>query len=170
MLVQFDAKAQALYSKLFVSRQDLGYASSCAAHLLKNGLHHKPWERRGGVYFRQSAFTTALIVSYARPFTKSRGWPNFPARLLTFSKDERGLHERLLDLRNQVYAHSDSNQYSIRPWRSGNFETDIVGAPFRFLEKAEVTALVPMIDNLCSGIDARLKAMRASASVSTTAG
>jgi hypothetical protein len=41
MLVQIDAKTQALHLKLFVSRQDFGYANSSASHLLKNGMHHK---------------------------------------------------------------------------------------------------------------------------------
>jgi len=161
MLLQFDAKTQALYSKLFVSRQDLSYARQCAAYLLKNGLHHKPWEKRGGIYFRQFVFTTSLIVSYARPFTQSRGWPNFPRQLVSFSKEEQKLHERLLKLRHQVYAHSDSGQFSIRSWRSGTFETDIVGAPFYLLKKAEISTLVPMIDKLCSNIDERIKGLRA---------
>lgn len=163
MHLDFDDATQRLYSKLFVSCGDLSFARECAVYLLKNGWHYKPWEKRGGIYFRQSAFTTALIVAYARPFTQSRGWPKISKGLIAFARDERELHERMLLLRNQVYAHSDSAQYSIRPWSGGGLETDIVGAPFRSLEAKEVSALVDMIDKLLKALGRQLLELRSTA-------
>jgi hypothetical protein len=63
MLLNLSDEDNKLYSKLYISASDIGYAQRCAAYLLMNKWHHKPWEKRGGIYFRQSAFTTALVVS-----------------------------------------------------------------------------------------------------------
>jgi hypothetical protein len=48
---------------------------------------------------------------------------------MEFSGQEDKLHKTMADLRNKVYAHSDREKYSVRPWRSGKFSTDIVGTP-----------------------------------------
>lgn len=105
-----------LFRRLHVSLADIRSARFCAGVLLKNGWHHTPWERGGTIYDRQSAFTTALVVSYGRPFTTSKGWPQFPDRLLdAYEAGDKVLHRQLLDLRGTVYAHSDSTSYDIRP-------------------------------------------------------
>src|SRR5438445_12970197 len=103
-----DSDKKALYARLYFSAQDFWYAKSYALHLIKKGWHSAPYERRGTIYMQQSAFTTSLIVSYARPFTRSNGWPKFPERFVQYDAQETLLHQRLLDLRHQVYAHSDS--------------------------------------------------------------
>ena len=125
-------KDKQLCDKLYVSGRDIAFAQQCAALILKKSWHCKPWERRGSVYFQQSVYVTALVVSYGRAFTKSKGWPQLTEGRLGYSRAEKKLHKKLLELRNKVYAHSDSEKYSIRPWRSGSFSTDIVSEPGLF--------------------------------------
>jgi hypothetical protein len=136
-----------LYGRLFVSAQDLGFARQYARHLLKKGWHSAPYERRGTIYMQQSAFTTALVVSYARPFTTSHGWPKFPSEFISHDAAQAHLHEHFIGLRHQVYAHSDSSRYSVRPFRiSAEVLTDIVGIPFLLVTKDECEMLISMIN------------------------
>ena len=152
---------KALYARLFVSAQDFSYARSYALHLLKKGWHSAPYERRGTVYMQQAAFTTALIVSYARPFTKGIGWPRFPESLVQYDAQAAQLHRHILDLRHQVYAHSDSARYSIRPFKMGaNVFSDIIGIPFIKLSKDECTLLVSMIDGIRERLRQKLDTFR----------
>lgn len=151
----------ALYARLYVSTQDLSCARSYAQHLIKKGWHSAPYERRGTVYMQQSAFTTALVVSYCRPFTRGKGWPQFPERFVRYTVNEARLHRRILDLRHQVYAHSDSERYSIRPMKLGaDVFSDIVGAPFLMLKKEECELVVCMIDGICRLLQPELESLR----------
>lgn len=153
------------YSKLFVSRRDIHFARSCAFFILKKGWHSKPWERRGTIYFQQSVYISALITAYGRVFTRSVGWPNFPSKLLAiYSDEEKNLHKSLLALRHEVHAHSDSSSYSIRPWRSGDLSTDIVGAPILMMAAGDLELFLSMTDKLTAAINDRLQATLLTAS------
>jgi len=72
MEVQLNDHDAKLYGKLFVSRNDIGFAQYCASVLLKKGWHSQWWERRGTVYQQQAVYTSALVTAYGRAFTKSR--------------------------------------------------------------------------------------------------
>ncbi len=148
-----DAK---LYSRLHVSSLDLDLAKYCVDVILKKRWHHQPWEKRGAIYLQQSAFMSALVTAYARPFTESRGWPKLPPDLKEFTCEENKLHDQLIELRNTVYAHSDSKNYSIRPWRAPNFATDIVGAPVLRISAEEAARLKRMIQKLQVAIRRRM--------------
>jgi len=148
-----DAK---LYSRLNVSSLDLDFAQYCVGVILKKGWHYQPWEKRGSIYLQQSAFTSALVVAYARPFAESRGWPKFPPELREFDSEENTLHDHMIKLRNMVYAHSDSNNYSVTPWRSEKFSADIVGAPAFRIKAKEAASLNQMIDKLQLAIRRRM--------------
>jgi len=148
-----DAK---LYSRLHVSSLDLDFAQYCAGVILRKGWHYQPWEKRGTIYLQQSAFMSALVVAYTRPFKKSRHWPNFPPDLREFDGEENTLHDHMIELRDTVYAHSDSNNYSVTPWRSGKFSTDIVGAPAFRISAEEAALLNQMIDKLQLAIRRRM--------------
>jgi hypothetical protein len=153
-----------LYTKLFISRRDVCYARECARFIRKKGWHCQPMERRGSIYFQQSAFTTALVVAYARVFKESRRLANFPECLRAYNEVENKLHERLMTLRDQVYAHSDGTSYSIRPWRSGSFSTDIVSAPVLMLTTEEMDTFLEMTERVLVAIEARMKELLADAS------
>lgn len=119
-----------LYSRLYVSGLDFDFAAYCLGVLLKKGWHCQPWERRGTIYQQQSAFTSALVIAYARPFTKSKGWPHFPSELKAFDLEESAMHKHIMELRHTIYAHSDSKHYAVIPWRTEAFSTDILTAPW----------------------------------------
>jgi hypothetical protein len=90
---------------------------------------------------------SALVTAYVRPFkakTKSRK-PERPPELKEFNSEENKVHKRMIDLRDTVYAHSDRKNYSVRPWRAGEFSTDIVGAPVLRISAEEAALLKQMI-------------------------
>ena len=127
MEIQLQDVEAKLYRRLQVSSLDFDFAQYCVGVILKR--HYQPWEKRGTIHLQQSAFMSAFVIAYARPFTKSRGWPKFPPQLKEFDGEENVLHDHMIELRDTVYAHSDSSNYSVTPWRSRKFSTDIVGAP-----------------------------------------
>lgn len=105
---------------------------------------------------RQAAFTTAFVTSYARPFTKSYGWPPFPNALIPFNALEHDLHKHLIKLRNEVYAHSDSASHHVRPIRIVGHPSAIVGSPPLRLTKEELELAKSMISKLLSATSAEL--------------
>jgi hypothetical protein len=60
---------------------------------------------------RFRCFETTLVVAYTRPFTQSRGGAA-PLTMkmvdLKLSNKRQALHERLVEMRNKMMAHSDS--------------------------------------------------------------
>ena len=64
------------------------------------------------------AFNTSLIISYSRPFHKNREGSGLPyARLTSDLADlndaELAFHQRIIDKRDQAYAHSDAIEHEI---------------------------------------------------------
>src|SRR4051812_25471137 len=108
MQIQVNSVDKGLYDRLYVSRVDLSSASYCLAIIIKKGWHFAPGERRGSIYEQQTAFTTALVVAYSRPFSNSHGWPKFPPALMRFDQGELDLHKSIIKRRNSIFAHSDS--------------------------------------------------------------
>lgn len=99
---------------------------------------------------------SALVTAYARPFTRSCGWPRFPPELKEFNSEENKFHERMIELRNCVYAHSDSKNYLVRPWRTRAFATDVVRAPALFISAEEAALLKQMVNKLKLAIRRRM--------------
>ncbi|HJU70864.1 MAG TPA: hypothetical protein VJ603_03385 [Paucimonas sp.] len=156
-----EAKKQdhSLYELLYVAEEDLAQASFYAGHLLKNSWHFVPWEtrRRWKTYMQQSAYTTALVVAYSRAFVKSRGWPEFPKRLIKYSQEQNLLHKKILNLRNEVYAHSDIKLRQIKPVKINDYPSAIEYLPEMRLKKEEIEELINMISITKSTIRNRLK-------------
>jgi hypothetical protein len=154
------SREELLYERLFVSVEDLRLAKYFANHLLKKGWHFFPWERRWTIYMQQAAYTTAFVIAFSRPFTNSKGWPRVPKRLTPFDEFERMLHDHLLSIRNEVYAHSDKSRHNIRPVRSGKFPAVIVGSPFLKLSAEELNAAIQMIEKTVELIECELERLR----------
>lgn len=76
-------------------------------------------------------FETTMVVAYSRPFSKVRGLSTpFRFKLLRnfdLTADERELHEKLIQQRNKLHAHSDGDftQMRLEIWRTdvGNGHT-----------------------------------------------
>jgi hypothetical protein len=134
---------KALHAKLRVSRRDISIARSCAAFLRKKGWHTHPFFRRGSIPIQQVSFTTTMIVAYARPFSPGRGNLNFPTRLLQCQPPEATLHDRLLALRHEAYAHSDAKRHNVRPLKGDlirSIASGIIDVWFTPAEKLDTNA------------------------------
>ena len=150
-----------MFELLCTAKDDLAQALYFARFLLKKGWHYEPWERRWTIYMQQTAFTTALVVSYSRPFVKSRGWPDFPERLLNYDQGQRQLHKRLIRMRNEVYAHSDIASRHIRPFKMPNssFPSRIESQPTMRLTKPETEAVAQMITAMQQTLSSRIETL-----------
>ena len=107
---------------------------------------------------QQAAFATGFVTSYARPFTKSNGWPPFPKSLLVaYSDADWELHERLMRLRHQVFAHSDSVSYEVTPLRIGEYHSAIEVLPLFRIPETDLKRGIRMITKLRSSVSAELR-------------
>jgi hypothetical protein len=148
MKVPFVEANAKLYNRLYVSRSDIDFARYCAGVLLKKGWHVQPWEKRGTIYQQQTAFTSALVTAYARPFTKSKGWPSFPEELIPYDLAELELHKQLMKMRHKVFAHSDSESYSIKTFKIENDVAHLLTQPTLRLTAKEVKLFQSMTSKL----------------------
>jgi len=101
-------RADARRRRLLYSMNDLQQALSACEFLYEceeNSSYSKIQFRR----FR--CYETTLVIAYTRPFTQSRG-AAAPLTMkmvgLKLSNDRQALHDRLMDMRNKITAHSDS--------------------------------------------------------------
>jgi hypothetical protein len=138
-------KLKSRHKRLFIALKDLRSALTFSDYILKNGLHYKPWEKRGNIYNTQAAFTTSLIIFYSRAFTTSKGLPKLGKSDFCYNDTENVLHEKILELRHQVYAHSDDVSYDIRPFKIEDSIYVIESVPFFRLTKTTVKKLSRMI-------------------------
>lgn len=58
----------------------------------------------------------AMVVSYGRPFSQSRGLPKFSFEMIGMqpSEEELNTHRELMRLRDQVFAHSDFRKMRVK--------------------------------------------------------
>ncbi|QZH74632.1 MAG: hypothetical protein JY451_13360 [Erythrobacter sp.] len=95
-----------------MSNIDFRHALSAATFLLEEDRTAPNF--RNEVARRLKCFETALVVSYARPFSAARGgvapfsWGLMP-KCWSLTSAEKVLHQNLIDARNKVYAHSDAD-------------------------------------------------------------
>jgi len=148
-----------LHDRLYVSLKDIWFARQCAEVLVNKNWHKEPWEARQSGYMHQSAYTTALVIAYSRPFTKSDGWPAFPERLLrSYDTSDKFLHRRLLDLRDSVYAHSDSAHYRIMFWADSDGSVlPVERTPSMRIEAEEAAQFLRMTSKLVKAVEERIQ-------------
>ena len=82
---------------LILAAEDMDQAASAAEALRTDTSGDEVWTR---------ALEAAMAVCYMRPFT-SGAW-TLPGKYVPKGRAENGLHRRLHDLRNKVYAHSEA--------------------------------------------------------------
>lgn len=153
-LLELSEPDRKLYTKLYASADDIRLARQWAEHIQKKRYFRKPWTR-GKVYLRQSAYVTALVVAYGRVFASGRGGYQFPKRLMPYGEAERNLHDRLLDLRHKVHAHSDLDKWNVRPWSVDGFSTAIVGQPTHLIGEPDLALFLSMTEKLLAAIAKR---------------
>lgn len=104
-----------LLKRIIQSEDDLWHASECATPILERGLHDAT-ERFEQRLLR--CLNTALIVSYARPFSGNRAsrdvQKSMPREFLdALTPDELALHCQLVRARNEDHAHSDPSSRQV---------------------------------------------------------
>ncbi len=152
-----------LYRRLIISSVDIEEAKATVQELTdrrialpKNGIPN-------GLLM---ALTTALVVSYSRPFINSRGQSEIadktvPAILLkSFTSKERSIHEEILSIRNKEVAHADVDilEISIKLHEGGHsaiFRN--VRSPFTH---SELKLILKMIEKLKQSFDSRCEELR----------
>jgi len=145
-----------LYRRLWISSNDLREAKATIEEILKSNL---PYPRRKEPSALLIALTTALVVSYARPFVNSRGQSavaerTVPGSLLrVLTPRERELHNALVDMRNREVAHSDADVLELSITLFPNGDGGVSRAPRHPLRRIELRALNRMIEKLTDEIE-----------------
>jgi hypothetical protein len=136
---------------------DFRRAREFAQHLLKKGWHKHEAYRRGAGLMHQTAYTTAFVVTYWRPFSNSRGWKPLDIDTLDLTQEERTLHDALGNLRNQVHAHTDHNRHDREPWvgAEGSCPINVITAPAYHLSKEHLEGAVKLLDKLIGHFSTR---------------
>lgn len=156
MKIELSKDAAKLYRRVWSSNQDLLAAKAYADHLLKKNWFEPPWTRRQKVFFQQHAFTTALVVSYARAFLDPKEWE---AKVLSLvpdlSQEEIELHRNIMKMRNQIFAHSDLRTIDVVPAKFsdddlGEIPGVLIGARTEALTRDQIQTLTGYIDELAS--------------------
>ncbi len=106
------------FQRVLISYIDFKQASQISSLILSEELHaNYPRENR----ILLEALNCAMIVAYCRPFSGSDARaatkvPDLPNRFLrSLSKDEREIHDTVMEDRNSVLAHSDSEAWNMVP-------------------------------------------------------
>jgi hypothetical protein len=160
METRFGEEEQKLYSWLFVSEMDLASASFDLELLIKKGWHLPPQKRRGrNSEQHQAAYVSALLVAYGRPFIAGLHGPAFPQELIPFTPQECDLHERLLEMRHHIVAHSNGTLYFMGMRRVQDFLQNIARMQYPFISPADGILLRGMIWKLRKAIHGKLEEM-----------
>lgn len=100
-----------------------------------------------------------IVVSYVRPFSTNKGM-NIPKHNLTkklVPKELCPLHDELLNLRNQLFAHTD---YQYRRPKAANFSTPArkwFPMSFRGLDYNKIDSRVAEIEHLVAEVEKNLQ-------------
>ena len=137
-------EAEGQYKKLHVSLIDLEFVEHHARYLLTHELFRGHEKGNEELYKQQTAFVSALKVAYGRIFTTSKGLPHFPMRLTQYTEEEKKLHEKWLEDRNKLFAHSDADSHRLFKSRT----MVIRMTPMYHLNKSEVELILVMAEKL----------------------
>lgn len=152
---------QQILAFTYIAIDELSEAHQYANALLKSGLLQEHSEDCSPAH---RALDLALIVSYARPFTKCRGYGHVkPARdkaLTSLSPDELELHKRIMSARDKEYAHSDADANDIIVFTDGIFQYGkrLIRSP---LTATQVNQLSTMINKLMKSFNTQSEEFRA---------
>ena len=152
-----------LYRRLWFTQADLDEAKATIDELLRLA---PPIPRREKASPLLTALTTALVVSYSRPFVNSRGQSTYADRttpgslLKVLSSSEREFHELILIIRNREAAHSDAEamELSLKLYADGHSAIlRIAREPFR---RSELRKLRRIIEKLEKQVERRCEELR----------
>ena len=138
-------KDTSLLKRLMISEDDLLQAKKFINFVLEKELYNCKNEEDELILL---AFSTAVIVSYSRPFKNNVAKSLLESFLDSLTENELKIHNRFIKMRDKEYAHSDAVSYS--PEFYGDFL--VTRNPFNPLEEKEFIALNKIIEKLLSEI------------------
>ena len=93
--------------RLAVANKDVGAAEEICMSFLKYIFTTK---EVAIPYHTSEAFIAAIVTSYARPFIQNDSDLQLPRKWREFNNPQfQDIHERMLKLRSEIYAHSDAS-------------------------------------------------------------
>jgi hypothetical protein len=112
------------------------------------------------------AITVAIIVTYARPFTRSKNrfgkWEDLDLSFLTapLSDGQRGLHQRTMAERDKAFAHSDAGPQNIKVIDTPDGRLTVSNVVRVLLEKWEAEELMENVRKMKAVLEPRLEELR----------
>ena len=146
--------------RLLISMWDLNSAASYASVLVHLGRRSLGEGIMTDLH-RETALT-AMIVTYARPFSGNRADPLTAksvrlSSLIRLTVAQRALHERIVELRNRAFAHADPDAWVVshRTQPDGSV-LPVVQDPRVPMRRAEYAAVRDLASAVCTAISTHL--------------
>jgi hypothetical protein len=114
----FFKSAKWILPRWLIDLRDFRQAREFASHILSQHWHSK--KKTELRRLKHTAFNTSLIVAYSRPFHNNRNLKGEPESSLKkqaaaiLNEAELKLHQKVLRLRDNVYAHSAASVYRLQ--------------------------------------------------------
>jgi hypothetical protein len=140
-----------------VALNDFSHADAFAALLIKRKWFGRFYAGVSAREVQQLALCTAFVVTYARPFSDNDRW-KFRIKGCGLDAAQRALHSRLVDLRNEVFAHSDAKHHDYRVHESGSLTFGIITTPAMHLDEDTLTQARSLLQHLKKVAWSRLEA------------
>lgn len=113
------------YIRLLISYQDFQHAFDIAEIIIEENYEFKRNSTKGlegqRIKILWEALNSSMILSYCRPFSgndknSQSKIPDLTNKVLkTLTNDEKEFHKTLIEDRNTIIAHSDSEAWNIKP-------------------------------------------------------
>ncbi|MCC7003564.1 MAG: hypothetical protein IT357_15510 [Gemmatimonadaceae bacterium] len=149
--------------RLLISLWDLNSAASFASVLVHLGRRSLSEGQLTDLH-RETALT-AMIVTYARPFSGNKSDRLCAGRLrlesvVKLTPVQAALHDRIISLRNSAFAHGDPDQWVVthRAQPDGSL-LPVVKDPRVPMRRAEYAAIRDLASLICTGISGHLGAL-----------
>lgn len=110
----------------------------------------------------QNSLNIAVVISYARNFKKSYGFNinSINDKLVkSFSNEELELHRKIIEWRDQEYAHSDALPNDIQIYQDGGYSRRVVR---QLLEMNQLEMLKAMVNKIRDEIENQIKSLNTS--------
>ena len=151
-------EAKRKFRRWTLSAIDLKQAQTWISYLLDKDLYLEEEDEEKVV---GRGLQTAAIVAYYRPFSGNWETSDTTAALgeeflNTYNSKEKSLHQRIRRLRNQIYAHTDSEardlKINVREIKDVPFAWASTHNPFPVMDKEVLERFLSMVEKLRAGV------------------
>jgi hypothetical protein len=143
-------REQRYFKRLLLADRDFRRAEEFVQEMLKRRLFENLTVQREVEAY---AFQTALIVSYCRPFSDNKSGakrdvlPRISDKvfLSDLETPEKETHSLLIDLRNQIYAHSDPDAFEVQVKRGQASWVGEINVPYWVFTEEQLDLVLSII-------------------------